>query len=149
MPGQHPKLASSPSADLTRKPHHVSCRLAENSRLRRRLLSEKSRSLKYPAILKRSCLNFWKMRPRMPRHVSNSILTHMPSPGGEQWVAQGLALANDAQCPFCGQGVAGLDLLDAYKKYFSQAYAALKGLHSASARAPQSHSLGSLIEEIY
>ena len=57
--------------------------------------------------------------------VKQHLGTHA-KPGGEQWIAQGLPLANGEQCPFCGQDVEDLDLLDAYKKYFSQAYAAFR-----------------------
>ena len=57
--------------------------------------------------------------------VKQHLGTHA-RPGGEQWIAQGLPLTNGEQCPFCGQGVQGIDLIDAYKKYFSQSYAAFK-----------------------
>jgi wobble nucleotide-excising tRNase len=46
--------------------------------------------------------------------------------GGEQWVAQGLKFAPDAQCPFCGQSLEGVDLIAAYKAYFSESYEAFK-----------------------
>ena len=41
---------------------------------------------------------------------------------GEIWTAQGLEYIKDNKCPFCGQGLAGIDLIDAYRSYFSEAY---------------------------
>ncbi len=57
--------------------------------------------------------------------VKQHIGTHA-KPGGELWIAQGLPLASGDQCPFCGQSVQGIDLVAAYKKYFSQSYTAFK-----------------------
>ena len=51
------------------------------------------------------------------------------SEGGESWVAEGmrrLAQGNDGPCPFCGQDITGLDLVDHYRVYFSDGYAQLK-----------------------
>jgi wobble nucleotide-excising tRNase len=54
-------------------------------------------------------------------------LTQLGS-GAERWVADGvpriLALGDpeDERCPFCGQGVSGVDLVDKYRAYFGQAY---------------------------
>jgi wobble nucleotide-excising tRNase len=45
---------------------------------------------------------------------------------GENWVQQGLGYLKDEKCPFCTQLVTGLGIIDAYKGYFSQAYADLK-----------------------
>ena len=47
-------------------------------------------------------------------------------PGGEQWIAQGVALISGDNCPFCGQGIVGIDLIATYKKYFSEGYTAFK-----------------------
>lgn len=50
-------------------------------------------------------------------------------PGGEQWVADGVARLTvehaPQDCPFCGQDLAGSALLDAYRGYFSAEYADL------------------------
>ena len=40
----------------------------------------------------------------------------------ERWANEGLRHKPDENCPFCGQGTAGLPLLQAYKAYFNQAY---------------------------
>ena len=40
---------------------------------------------------------------------------------GERWIAEGLRLATD-NCPFCEQPLAGSDLIDAFRDYFSDGY---------------------------
>lgn len=40
----------------------------------------------------------------------------------ERWVADGLMHDPEPNCPFCGQATQGLELLEAYKVYFNQAY---------------------------
>ena len=55
------------------------------------------------------------------RHLETHI-----RPGSEQWLAQGLSLSNGKSCPFCGQGIQALDLIEAFKGYFSASYAELK-----------------------
>lgn len=40
----------------------------------------------------------------------------------ERWVADGLLHKPEPNCPFCGQQTQGLELLEAYKVYFNQAY---------------------------
>jgi wobble nucleotide-excising tRNase len=40
----------------------------------------------------------------------------------EQWVNDGLCHKPDESCPFCGQETTGLQLIQAYKTYFNQAY---------------------------
>ena len=45
----------------------------------------------------------------------------------EDWVGIGQHYyLNGSECPFCGQDVAGLELIDAYKHYFNAAYMGLK-----------------------
>ena len=49
--------------------------------------------------------------------------------GGESWIADGmkrLPQSDDETCPFCGQRVAGLELVAHYRAYFSEGYAQLK-----------------------
>lgn len=41
--------------------------------------------------------------------------------GDQNWIAQGIPHLRD-DCPFCGQSVKGLELIDAYKGYFNAAY---------------------------
>jgi wobble nucleotide-excising tRNase len=57
--------------------------------------------------------------------VKQHLKTHA-KPGGEQWIARGLELASGVNCPFCGQDTEGVDLITAYKAYFSTTYAAFK-----------------------
>ena len=52
---------------------------------------------------------------------------------GEQWIAAGVPLIqcdtssdNDERCPFCGQSIAGIDLVDKYRLYFGEAYRSLQ-----------------------
>ena len=49
--------------------------------------------------------------------------------GGESWISDGmerLTQGGDGTCPFCGQEVAGLELVAHYRAYFSEGYARLK-----------------------
>ena len=49
--------------------------------------------------------------------------------GGESWIADGmkrLPQDDNATCPFCGQQVAGLELVAHYRAYFNDGYAQLK-----------------------
>lgn len=40
---------------------------------------------------------------------------------GETWIVTGLSYLHD-DCPFCGQGLEGIGLIEAYKNYFTRAY---------------------------
>ena len=42
------------------------------------------------------------------------------------WLAKGLSHADGGDCPFCGQDIRGLPLLDAYRAVFSDRYEALR-----------------------
>jgi wobble nucleotide-excising tRNase len=44
----------------------------------------------------------------------------------EDWVSRGQNYLGGADCPFCGQGIGGLGLVEAYRSYFNKAYADLK-----------------------
>lgn len=46
--------------------------------------------------------------------------------GGEAWLLQGLGHATGDHCPFCAATLQGNSLIDAYRGYFSEAYAAHK-----------------------
>ena len=49
--------------------------------------------------------------------------------GAESWIADGmkrLPQSDDGTCPFCGQQVAGLELVAHYRAYFSESYTQLK-----------------------
>lgn len=45
---------------------------------------------------------------------------------GESWIAQGMEYIRDDRCPFCGQSLNGVRLIEAYKTYFSIAYSEFK-----------------------
>lgn len=44
----------------------------------------------------------------------------------ENWISLGQSYLTSPVCPFCGQELAGLDLIRAYQTYFSEQYSALK-----------------------
>lgn len=44
----------------------------------------------------------------------------------EDWVSRGQNYLSGADCPFCGQGISGLELISAYRSHFNKAYADLK-----------------------
>ena len=45
---------------------------------------------------------------------------------GEKWIEQGLFYVKDDECPFCGQKLDGLELIQAYRGYFDAEYKSLK-----------------------
>lgn len=56
------------------------------------------------------------------RKVKEHVARHLDA-DGEKWLRQGLGyLEKTAICPFCGQNISGLGLVEAYKQYFSKAY---------------------------
>jgi len=56
------------------------------------------------------------------RKVKDHIAQHLDA-DGEKWLQQGLGyLEKTTTCPFCGRDTSGLDLVKAYKEYFSIAY---------------------------
>lgn len=58
--------------------------------------------------------------------VHQQIARHDFRDGGEAWLSQGLAHAGEEHCPFCAASLEGNHLIDAYRGYFSDAYAAHK-----------------------
>ena len=58
--------------------------------------------------------------------VRQHFTKHPAPPGIESWVSTGQSFAGADDCPFCGQKLEGLALIEAYKGYFNQAYAGLK-----------------------
>lgn len=54
------------------------------------------------------------------RHISEHL-----DDNGEVWLKTGLGYLSGDRCPFCGQDTGGLDLLDAFRGYFDEAYEAL------------------------
>ena len=55
--------------------------------------------------------------------------------GGEQWLRRGMEFAQSDICPFCGQGLRGLALVDAYRGFFSALYEELVSEIAAERRA--------------
>jgi wobble nucleotide-excising tRNase len=53
------------------------------------------------------------------------VASHQMHEQGEAWISQGLSYLTHETCPYCGQGVQGLPLIEAYKQFFSDAYNAL------------------------
>ena len=64
--------------------------------------------------------------PDAEQVVRNHISSHMTE-GQEQWLSTGLSMLKGADCPFCGQSVAGIELIESFRSLFSKAYEALKG----------------------
>lgn len=60
------------------------------------------------------------------RRVSDHLERHGMQARGEAWVTEGLRYVAGDACPFCGQGVAGVELLQAYRDFFSRQYHALR-----------------------
>jgi wobble nucleotide-excising tRNase len=90
-------------------------------------------------------------------HVQNHITTL--GEGGEAWVASGMeripgvAEPDGKPCPFCAQDLGGSELIEHFRSYFGDAYAALKrevahalavfgGQHEGDARAAFERSIG-------
>lgn len=58
--------------------------------------------------------------------VRQHLAKHSAPSGAEAWVSAGQAFISTDNCPFCGQNLEGLALIEAYKGYFNQAYTGLK-----------------------
>ncbi|QDO96042.1 AAA family ATPase [Ferrovibrio terrae] len=55
--------------------------------------------------------------------VKSRIAMHSMGHEGERWLRAGVSFIKKDECPFCGQGLRALSLIDAYKAYFGEAYA--------------------------
>ena len=69
--------------------------------------------------------------PDLDEAAAAQVMTHIEGlgEGGEPWVAAGAGGAlgsSNGVCPFCGQSVEGLELINHYRAYFSQSYSELK-----------------------
>ncbi len=58
--------------------------------------------------------------------LTKKHLTECLGENGEAWLSDGVDFMKGELCPFCNQSIGGLDLVTAYKDYFSEAYKALK-----------------------
>lgn len=45
---------------------------------------------------------------------------------GEQWIEYGVSHIKEDRCPFCMQGIAGVELVNKYKEYFNEKYVEFK-----------------------
>lgn len=64
------------------------------------------------------------------RKLKMQIKSHEMHDRGQAWISEGLGYIRNDACPFCGQGIEELDLIEAYKQFFSEAYAELvKNIH--------------------
>jgi wobble nucleotide-excising tRNase len=69
--------------------------------------------------------------PALDAAAAKRVQAHFASigNGGETWVASGMQRIGDGQpkpCPFCAQDLANSPIIEHYRAYFSEAYAALK-----------------------
>jgi wobble nucleotide-excising tRNase len=60
------------------------------------------------------------------RRVAEHIARHAMQASGETWLTEGLRYVASDECPFCGQGLGGVDLIQAYSSFFSREYHALR-----------------------
>ena len=66
--------------------------------------------------------------------IADHIECHGMAVRGEAWVADGVDHVADDKCPFCGQAIAGLALIEAYRAVFGERYRDMKAA-VANARA--------------
>lgn len=64
-------------------------------------------------------------RLRVADHISH-LSTEPSETNIEAWLRTGVSISPDAECPFCGQGTAGIDLVDMYAEFFDSAYGDLR-----------------------
>lgn len=61
-------------------------------------------------------------------------LSHLNDANSAPWVRQGLEIANDGECPFCGQDTSTVELLEMYRIFFDKAYGELQEAVEKSSR---------------
>jgi wobble nucleotide-excising tRNase len=59
------------------------------------------------------------------KRLQAQIARHEMHEKGQTWLSEGLGYVKGDVCPFCGENVKGLDLVEAYKQYFSESYGTL------------------------
>lgn len=62
-----------------------------------------------------------EVEKKVKEHISQCM-----DDGGELWISQGLEYTKRDLCPFCGQNLKGLKLIEAYRGYFSEKYNSFK-----------------------
>ena len=60
------------------------------------------------------------------QRIEDHIHSHKMEENGKPWLTQGINYIENQNCPFCGQSLEGITLIDAYKSYFDEAYDDLK-----------------------
>ena len=60
------------------------------------------------------------------RRVTDHIERHHMGTAGQRWLSDGLGFVAEESCPFCGQTVAGIELIQAYRGFFSNEYDSLR-----------------------
>lgn len=66
-----------------------------------------------------------KQLPDIEAEAEQLVRAHVTGcaePGFEKWLDSGQVYLRDDKCPFCGQPVEGLALVEAYKGFFNEAY---------------------------
>lgn len=59
-------------------------------------------------------------------HLVRTHLRERTAGATEKWASDGFGYVRDESCPFCGQSLEGLDLIQAYRGYFSEQYRSLR-----------------------
>jgi wobble nucleotide-excising tRNase len=60
------------------------------------------------------------------RQIADHVARHGMGERGEAWLQQGVDHIVEDDCPYCGQSVHGLPLIEAYRKVFAEAYREMK-----------------------
>ena len=63
------------------------------------------------------------------QHAEALVKAHLAKHGMhgfEDWVSRGQSYLSGDECPYCGQSIAALDLIQAYRSHFNKAYTDLK-----------------------
>src|SRR5699024_12335768 len=61
-------------------------------------------------------------------------LPHFNDATAAPWIRHGLEIANDGECPFCGQDTSAVELLEMYRIFFDKAYGELQEAVERSSR---------------
>ena len=67
--------------------------------------------------------------PNIEAAAEAAVRAHLAKhkvPDFEDWISRGQQYVSGADCPFCGQPIGGIDLIQAYRSYFNTTYADLK-----------------------
>lgn len=79
-----------------------------------------------PAFAQLLAKTFTAVAADAEKRVAEHVEHHQMQAGGEAWLTQGLEYVAGRNCPFCGQEMGSLDLITAYRSFFSKEYHALR-----------------------